>query len=36
MTRMSLVWLIDQVQGRFEEMVLCEAWELLVAGWREK
>jgi hypothetical protein len=36
MTRMSLVWLIDQVQRRLEEIVPCEAWELLVAGRRDR
>ena len=36
MTRMSLAWLIDQVKSRFEEMVPCEAAELLAAGRSEK
>lgn len=36
MTRMSLAWLIEQVKRRFEEMVPCEAGELLAAGRREK
>jgi len=33
---MSLAWLIDLVQRRFEKMVPCEARELLAAGRRKK